>query len=69
MRHLIVEACITRNLIDASAYYWPGYVSTSVISLVSDLPPVQKSPWLTFMEGAPLDNSLVNLLLTTPAPR
>ncbi|OAY41668.1 hypothetical protein MANES_09G120300v8 [Manihot esculenta] len=68
MRHLIVEACITRNLIDASAYYWPGYVSTSVISLVSDLPPVQKSPWLTFMEGAPLDNSLVNLLLTTPAP-
>ncbi|KAF2306577.1 hypothetical protein GH714_019550 [Hevea brasiliensis] len=68
MWHLIVEACIARNLIDVSAYYWPGYVSASVISLVSDLPPVQKSPWLTFMEGAPLNNSLVNSLLTTPAP-
>ncbi|XP_020540898.1 mediator of RNA polymerase II transcription subunit 33A isoform X2 [Jatropha curcas] len=67
MRHLIVEACIARNLIDVSVYYWPGYVSASVLSM-SDLPPIQKSPWLTFMEGAPLTNTLINLLLITPAP-
>lgn len=26
LRHLIVEACIARNLLDTSAYFWPGYV-------------------------------------------
>ncbi|KAJ8898839.1 hypothetical protein K2173_008148 [Erythroxylum novogranatense] len=67
MRHLIVEACIARNLIDTSSYFWPGYVSASVISQL-DSAPVRKSPWLTFMEGAPLNNSLVNSLLMTPAP-
>ncbi|XP_050235406.1 mediator of RNA polymerase II transcription subunit 33A-like [Mercurialis annua] len=66
MRHLIVEACIARNLIDASAYFWPGYVSASAISM-SDLPQLQKSPWVTLMEGSTLDNSLVNPLLTIPA--
>ncbi|KAK9291133.1 hypothetical protein L1049_009321 [Liquidambar formosana] len=65
MRHLIVEACIARKLIDTSAYFWPGYVSASAI-LQSDSP-VQKSPWSTFMEGAPLDDSLVNALIMTPA--
>lgn len=68
MWHLIVEACIARNLIDTSAYFWPSYLSASVISL-SDVSPVQKSPWVTFMEGAQLNNSLVNKLLITPAPR
>lgn len=66
MRHLIVEACIARNLIDTSVYFWPNYVSDSAISLF-DNPSVQKSPWVTFMEGAPLSGSLANLLLTTPA--
>ncbi|KAJ4832513.1 hypothetical protein Tsubulata_000069 [Turnera subulata] len=66
MRHLIVEACIARNLIDTSVYFWPNYVSSSVVSLL-DNPSIQKSPWLTFMEGAPLSGSLVNLLLVTPA--
>ncbi|KAH9737118.1 hypothetical protein KPL71_018339 [Citrus sinensis] len=66
MRHLIVEACIARNLIDTSAYYWPGYVSASVIA-VNEFSPVQKSPWSMFMEGAPLNGSLVNLLFSTPA--
>ncbi|XP_021281710.1 mediator of RNA polymerase II transcription subunit 33A-like [Herrania umbratica] len=65
MRHLIVEACIARNLIDSSAYFWLGYVSSSMVS--SELSPVKKSPWSTFMEGAPLDGHLVNSLLTTPA--
>ncbi|KAJ6708503.1 hypothetical protein OIU85_028739 [Salix viminalis] len=67
LRHLIIEACIARKLIDTSVYYWPGYVSASVISFI-DLPPVQKSPWVVFMEGTPFSNSLVNLLLATPSP-
>jgi hypothetical protein len=68
LRHLIIEACIARKLIDTSVYYWPGYVSASVISFI-DLPPAQKSPWVIFMEGTPFSNSLVNFLLATPAPR
>ncbi|KAJ6865642.1 hypothetical protein NC651_036033 [Populus alba x Populus x berolinensis] len=67
LRHLIIEACIARNLIDTSVYYWPGYVSASVISFI-DLPPAQKSPWVIFMEGVPFSNSLVNFLLAAPAP-
>ncbi|CAJ1813668.1 unnamed protein product [Sphenostylis stenocarpa] len=66
LRHLIVEACIARNLMDTSAYFWPGYVSTSVLSL-SDSSSLEKSPWSTFMEGAPLNSTLINSLTMTPA--
>lgn len=66
LRHLIVEACIARNLMDTSVYFWPGYVSTSVMSS-SDSSSLEKSPWLTFMEGTPLNNSLINSLTVTPA--
>ncbi|KAF8397078.1 hypothetical protein HHK36_015985 [Tetracentron sinense] len=66
MRHLIVEACIARKLIDTSTYFWPGYVSTSVTSL-SDSSPVQGSPWSTFKEGAQLTGPLKNALIATPA--
>lgn len=68
MRHLIVESCIARNLIDTSAYFWPGYVSTSVLSLAG-LHTTQKPPWSAFMEGAALNASLVKLLCSTPASR
>lgn len=51
MRHLIVEACIARKLIDTSAYFWPGYVAVSATSL-TDSSLVQVSPWSTFMEGS-----------------
>lgn len=68
MRHLIVEACIARNLIDTSAYIWPGYVSASIISL-SDSLSLDKSPWLMFMEGAPLNGSLIDYLIMNPASR
>lgn len=68
MRHLILEACIARNLIDSSAYFWPGYVSTSAVS-PSDTPVIEKSPWSTFMEGEPLSGSLIDSLFTTPASR
>ncbi|XP_043697021.1 mediator of RNA polymerase II transcription subunit 33A-like [Telopea speciosissima] len=66
MRHLIVEACIARKLIDTSAYFWPGYVLPSVTPL-SDPSPVQGSPWFAFMEGAPLAGPLKNALIATPA--
>ncbi|KAJ4978294.1 hypothetical protein NE237_009074 [Protea cynaroides] len=66
MRHLIVEACIARKLIDTSAYFWPGYVLPSVAPL-SDPSPVQGSPWSAFMEGAPLTGPLKNSLIATPA--
>ncbi|KAM6556132.1 hypothetical protein CsatB_003151 [Cannabis sativa] len=66
MRHLIVEACIARNLIDASAYFWPCYVVASAIT-PSDTSPNQNSPWSTFMEGASLSSSLISSLVTTPA--
>lgn len=65
MRHLIVEACIARKLIDTTAYFWPSYVSSSTVSL-SDTSPFE-SPWSTFMEGAPLTGSLVDMLFSTPA--
>ncbi|RDX90256.1 Mediator of RNA polymerase II transcription subunit 33A, partial [Mucuna pruriens] len=66
LRHLIVEACIARDLLDTSVYFWPGYVSTSVLSL-SDSSPLEKSPWSIFMEGTPLNNTLINSLTMTPA--
>ncbi|XP_010278916.1 PREDICTED: mediator of RNA polymerase II transcription subunit 33A-like [Nelumbo nucifera] len=66
MLHLIVEACIARKLIDTSAYFWPGYVSTSSTSL-SDSSPVQVSPWSAFMDGANLAGPLRNALIATPA--
>lgn len=68
MRHLIVEACITRNLIDASAYFWPCYVSAAAVG-PSDASTAQKSAWSTFMEWAPLSGSLINSLVATPASR
>ena len=55
-----MEACAARNLVDTSAYFWPGYVSSL---------PVEISPWSMFMEGAPLNASLINSLIKTPASR
>ncbi|KAH7667436.1 hypothetical protein IHE45_12G057800 [Dioscorea alata] len=67
MLHLIVEACIARKLIDTSAYFWPNYVVASAPSKESSS--FNESPWLTFMEGAPLSSSLKNDLMATPASR
>lgn len=53
---------------DTSVYFWPGYVSTSAMSL-PDASPVEKSPWLLFLEGTPLNDSLINSLTVTPASR
>lgn len=67
MLHLIVEACIARNLVDTSAYFWSGYVVPSTPSKDSLL--VQESPWSTFMDGAPLNSLLKNALMASPATR
>lgn len=66
LRHLIVEACIARGLIDKSAYFWPGYVGTlaGTLSLPAS---VQISPWKAYMDGASLTGSLKSALMTTPA--
>ncbi|KAI4324560.1 hypothetical protein MLD38_030039 [Melastoma candidum] len=66
LRHLIVEACIARNLIDKRVYFWPGYLPASVVT-ISDASAKQTSPWSSFMEGGPLTPSLVNSLILTPA--
>ena len=68
MRHLIVESCISRNLLDTSAYYWPGYINGHVNSMSNALPS-QLAGWSSFMKGAPLTQSLVNMLVTVPASR
>ncbi|KAJ1699134.1 hypothetical protein LUZ63_007646 [Rhynchospora breviuscula] len=66
--HLMVEACIARELIDTSAYFWPGYVSPPLASKDQNSMLIQESPWLNFMQGAPLTGSLQSVLIATPAP-
>ncbi|GMY27543.1 mediator of RNA polymerase II transcription subunit 33A [Fagus crenata] len=66
MRHLIVEACIARNLLDTSAYYWPGYVNGH-INQIPHTVPAQVPSWSSFMKGAPLTPLLINALVSTPA--
>ncbi|KAJ7972832.1 Mediator of RNA polymerase II transcription subunit 33A like [Quillaja saponaria] len=66
LRHLIVEACISRNLLDTSVYYWPGYVnarSNQVPRTVTS----QVPGWSSLMKGSPLTPPLVNVLVATPA--
>ncbi|KAI3803240.1 hypothetical protein L1987_31389 [Smallanthus sonchifolius] len=66
LHHLIVEACIARNLLDTSAYYWPGYV-TGHINKIPNGVPAQVPGWSTFMKGAPLTPAMINALVSEPA--
>nr|POE97226.1 mediator of rna polymerase ii transcription subunit 33a [Quercus suber] len=66
MRHLIVEALIARNLLDTSAYYWPGYVNARSNQVPRSVPG-QVSGWSSLMNGSPLTPPLVNALVATPA--
>ncbi|XAR58520.1 hypothetical protein NMG60_11013948 [Bertholletia excelsa] len=66
MRHLIVEACIARNLLDTSAYSWPGYVKGH-INQIHHTVSGQMPGWSSLMKGSPLTPSLVNILVSTPA--
>ncbi|XP_058077810.1 mediator of RNA polymerase II transcription subunit 33A-like [Magnolia sinica] len=63
MRHLIVEACIARNLLDTSAYFWPGYVNRR--NQIPHGMPGQVPVWSTLKK--PLTPSMINALVTTPA--
>ncbi|ONM60557.1 Mediator of RNA polymerase II transcription subunit 33A [Zea mays] len=65
MLHLIIEACISRKLIDTSAYLWPGYVVPSGTLKDTALP--QESPWLNFMKGSRLSGPLIDALVASPA--
>ncbi|XP_057483891.1 mediator of RNA polymerase II transcription subunit 33A-like [Actinidia eriantha] len=66
MRHLIVEACIARNILDTSAYLWPGYVkgrSNQIPRSTSG----QMPGWSSLMKGSPLTPPMVNALVSIPA--
>ncbi|KAA8548575.1 hypothetical protein F0562_000158 [Nyssa sinensis] len=66
MRHLIVEACIARNLLDTSAYFWPGYVNGHINPIPHSVP-AQVPGWSSFMKGAPLTPGMINALVSAPA--
>ncbi|KAM7258260.1 hypothetical protein ACFE04_014001 [Oxalis oulophora] len=66
MRHLIIEACIARNLLDTSAYYWPGYVNGHINQIPSGISS-QSPNWSSFMNGAQLTPTMVNVLVSCPA--
>nr|KYP42240.1 hypothetical protein KK1_036380 [Cajanus cajan] len=68
LRHLIVEACIARHLLDTSAYFWPGYVSAPCNQLPHSIPNHLPS-WSSLMKGSSLTPQLVNVLVATPASR
>lgn len=68
LRHLIVEACIARNLLDTSAYLWPGYVKGHMNQLPH--PIASQTPgWSSLMKGSALTPPLVHALVSTPASR
>lgn len=68
MRHLIVEACIARNILDTSAYSWSGYVNGRINQIPHSLP--NEVPcWSSFVKGAPLNVAMVNALVSVPASR
>ncbi|KAI7735270.1 hypothetical protein M8C21_009404 [Ambrosia artemisiifolia] len=66
LHHLIVETCIARNLLDTSAYFWPGYV-TGHINQIPHGMPAQVPGWSAFMKGAPLTPAMMNALVSEPA--
>ncbi|CAA2988545.1 mediator of RNA polymerase II transcription subunit 33A isoform X1 [Olea europaea subsp. europaea] len=66
LHHLIVEACIARNLLDTSAYFWPGYVSGCINHLPHN-DPTHVIGWSSFMKGSSLAPVTIKALASTPA--
>ncbi|XP_024015208.1 mediator of RNA polymerase II transcription subunit 33A isoform X3 [Eutrema salsugineum] len=66
MRHLIVEACIARNILDTSAYSWAGYVDGRINQIPHSLPS-EVPCWSSFVKGAPLNAAMVKALVSVPA--
>ena len=68
LRHLIVEACVARNLLDTSAYLWPGYVKGHANQIPQTIGG-QMPGWSSLMKGSPLTPPMVHALVSTPASR
>ncbi|PSS06398.1 Mediator of RNA polymerase II transcription subunit 33A like [Actinidia chinensis var. chinensis] len=66
MRHLIVEACIARSILDTSAYLWPDYVKGR-INQIPRSASGQMPGWSSLIKGSPLTPPMVNALVSTPA--
>ncbi|KAM7257199.1 hypothetical protein ACFE04_012940 [Oxalis oulophora] len=66
MRHLIVEACIARALLDTSAYNWPGYKISSDNKDPCSIP-CQMHSWASLEKGSSLTPSMIEDLVKTPA--
>lgn len=66
LHHLIVESCIARNLLDTSAYLWPGYVNGCINQLLQNVP-TQVPGWSSFMKGTSLNPLMTTALVSTPA--
>ncbi|XP_028761050.1 mediator of RNA polymerase II transcription subunit 33A isoform X2 [Neltuma alba] len=66
LRHLLVESCIARNLLDMSAYLWPGYVNGHIDQMPQCVP-TQIPGWSSFMNGAPLSPAMIHALISNPA--
>ncbi|XP_059434342.1 mediator of RNA polymerase II transcription subunit 33A-like [Corylus avellana] len=66
MHHLIVEACIARNLLDTSAYFWPGYVNGKINHIPHSVP-AEVPGWSSLMQGASLTPVMINALVSSPA--
>lgn len=63
-----MEACITRNLLDTSAYFWPGFMNP-IVDQVPLSVPNQVPGWSSFMKGSPLTPLVINALVSAPASR
>ncbi|KZV43100.1 mediator of RNA polymerase II transcription subunit 33A [Dorcoceras hygrometricum] len=66
LRHLIVESCIARDVLDTSAYLWPGYVKGPHNQIPRSVGG-QVSAWSSLLKGSPLTPTMVNTLVSTPA--
>ncbi|XP_052207639.1 mediator of RNA polymerase II transcription subunit 33A-like [Diospyros lotus] len=66
MHHLIVEACIARDLLDTSAYFWPGYMNGRINQIPHNFL-LQVPGWSALMEGASLTPVLIDVLVSVPA--
>ncbi|CAN4113657.1 unnamed protein product [Withania somnifera] len=64
--HLIVEACIARNILDTSAYLWPGYVKGQCNQVPRNMSGPSLS-WASLMKGSLLNPPMVSVLVSTPA--
>ncbi|CAH9132701.1 unnamed protein product [Cuscuta epithymum] len=66
LRHLVVEACIARNILDTSAYFWPGYVKGRCNQIPCGISG-QTPGWSSLMKGSPLTPPMMSMLVSTPA--